>query len=97
MDQEAILKKLLKHQTELTSRYEVASLSLFGSTARGESTAKSDIDILVTYKNTPGILGFLELKVYLEDLFQCHVDLVTKNALKKQLRTKILQEAIHAF
>lgn len=97
MERETIIKELSKHQAELRSRFEVESLSLFGSTARGDAAAKSDIDILVTYTNTPGILGFLDLKAYLENLFQCPVDLVTKNALKKQLRAKILQEAVHAF
>ena len=56
----------------------------------------SDVDILVTFVQTPGIFGFLELKEYLEYLLQCPVDLVTRNALKYQFREQILQEALHA-
>ena len=97
MTRDTILKELSKHQVELKSRFEVASLSLFGSAARDEAVSESDIDILVTFLKTPGIFGFLDLKAYLENIFQCPVDLVTNNALKKQLRTKILQEAVHAF
>jgi len=97
MKRDAILKELSKHQVELKSRFGVETLSLFGSVARNEAISTSDLDILVTFINTPGIFGFIELKVYLENLFKCSVDLVTKNALKKQLREQILQEAVYAF
>ncbi|MFC1878042.1 nucleotidyltransferase family protein, partial [Thermodesulfobacteriota bacterium] len=62
-----------------------------------EAVSASDLDILVSFINTPGIFGFINLKLYLENLFKCSVDLVTNNALKKQLREHILQEAIYAF
>jgi uncharacterized protein len=97
MNRETILKELLSHQAELTSRFGVESVSLFGSVARNEAIATSDLDMLVTFIHTPGIFAFLDLKEYLESLFKCRVDLVTKNALKKPLRQQILQEAIHAF
>ncbi|MBW2566701.1 MAG: nucleotidyltransferase family protein [Deltaproteobacteria bacterium] len=91
-----LLKILAQHSSEIESRFGVASLSLFGSVVRDEATAESDVDILVTYVQPPGIFGFLELKEYLENLLQCPVDLVTKNALKKQFREQILREALHA-
>ncbi len=97
MNRDTVLKKLSKHQVELESRFGVKSLSLFGSVARNEAVSASDLDILVTFINTPGIFGFINLKLYLENLFKCSVDLVTNNALKKQLREHILQEAIYAF
>ncbi|RPH83422.1 MAG: nucleotidyltransferase [Desulfobacteraceae bacterium] len=89
-----ILKKLADHRVELKSRFAVSSLSIFGSVARGYATEESDLDILVSFQETPGLLKFLELKAHLENLFQCRVDLVTKNALKKQLREQILKEAL---
>lgn len=97
MKQDMILKLLNEHQAELKSRFSVASMSLFGSAARDEAGPESDLDFLVSFITTPGIFGFLELKMYLEDLFQCSVDLVTENALKKQLKKHILQEALHAI
>ena len=96
MKRQNILKILAEHRSEIESRFGVASLSLFGSVARDEAVAESDVDILVTFVKIPGIFGFLELKEYLEYLLQCPVDLVTKNALKYQFREQILQEAIHA-
>jgi predicted nucleotidyltransferase len=89
-----ILKKLADHQVELRSRFAVSSLSIFGSVARDQATSESDLDILVSFQEAPGLLKFLELKAHLENLIQCRIDLVTKNALKKQLREQILKEAL---
>jgi predicted nucleotidyltransferase len=97
MRRQDILKLLDAHRSEISSRFNVASLSLFGSVARGEAAAESDVDFLVTFANTPGIFGFLELKEYLESLLQCSVDLVTESALKQQFRDQVLQEAVHAL
>ncbi len=96
MRQQDILKILAEHRAEIESRFDVASLAIFGSVARDEAVAGSDVDILVTYVRSPGMFGFLELKEYLEDTLQCPVDLVTRNALKKQFRDQILREALHA-
>ena len=97
MRRQDILNVLEAHQSEISSRFGVSSLSLFGSVARDEAAEDSDVDILVTFLNTPGIFGFLELKEYLENLLQCSVDLVTRNALKKQFREQIMQEAVNAL
>lgn len=96
MRRQNILKILAEHRAEIESRFDVASLAIFGSVARDEAVTGSDVDILVTYVHSPGMFGFLELKEYLEDILHCPVDLVTKNALKKQFRDQILQEALHA-
>ena len=91
-----VLKIIAEHRDVLHSRYNVASLSLFGSVARDESRSDSDVDILVTFSETPGIFTFIKLKEYLQKILSRPVDLVTKNALKKQLREKILKESIRA-
>lgn len=96
MNRQDVLTILAKHRREIEARFGVSSLALFGSIARDEAMTDSDVDILVTFVQTPGIFGFIELKVYLENLLQCSVDLVTRNALKKQFREQILKEALHA-
>ena len=68
MNRQNILKILAEHRNEIESRFDVATLSLFGSVAREEASEGSDIDILVTFIKTPGIFGFLELKAYLEKI-----------------------------
>ena len=97
MNRAEILEKIADYQVELKCRFAVSSLSIFGSVARGHATEESDLDILVSFQETPGLLKFLELKAYLENLFKCRVDLVTKNALKKQLREQILKEALYVI
>ena len=94
MGKDQTIKVLSEHLDEIRQRFGVESLALFGSVARGEEKPGSDLDVLVTFKQVPGLFGFLELKQYLEQLMSCPVDLVTEKALKKQLKEKILQEAI---
>lgn len=96
MDQrDAVLKKLAMHRTEL-SRLGVKSIALFGSTARGEARADSDVDLLIDFSRPVGLFAFLEVKTYLEALLGRPVDLVTPNALRRESREAILREAIHA-
>lgn len=97
MRRQHILKVLGAHRDEINSRFGVSSLSVFGSVARDEADEKSDVDLLVSFENTPGIFGFLELKEYLENLMQCSVDLVTRSALKKQFREQVIKEAVNAL
>ncbi len=94
MQREQALQLLSDHLEEIRRKFEVESLSLFGSVARDQAGPNSDLDILVAFARTPGLFGFLDLKEYLEALLGRPVDLVTRNALKKQLREKILQEAV---
>jgi uncharacterized protein len=85
---------LQSHRDVLHNRFHVESLSVFGSVSRGTAGPDSDIDILVRYHNTPGIFDFLSLKSYLETIVGRPVDLVTEGALKRQLKSGILQEAV---
>ena len=73
----------------------VRSLSLFGSCARGEETDESDLDFVVEFERT-SFDAYMDLKFFLEDLFDRPVDLVLSDGIKPRLRAAILQEAIHA-
>lgn len=90
----SILKTLADHGEEVR-RFGVRSLGLFGSAARGESTAKSDLDFLVEFEN-PNFDSYMDLLEYLEKLFGRRVDLVLANTLKPRLREPILRETLHA-
>ena len=89
-----IINIIRAHQNEMKMRFQVASLSIFGSVSRGTEGQDSDVDILVRYEKIPGLFAHLELKKYLEGIIGRRVDLVTESALKKQLRQHILQEAV---
>lgn len=65
-------------------RYGVDSFSLFGSYARGEADENSDLDFLIQKGSMKGLLSYLGMLAELEDVFNCHVDLVMKNAIKDE-------------
>lgn len=73
----------------------VKSLAVFGSVARGDATASSDIDMLVEFSRPVGLFEFIRLKYFLEELTSCQVDLVTPDALRPSMRENILSEAIY--
>ena len=61
------------------------SLALFGSVARDEATDSSDVDVLVDFGAPPTFDQYMGLKIFLEDLLQCQVDVVTMGALKERV------------
>ena len=95
MSKEKILE-ILDHRKKELKQFHVESLYLFGSVARGESTADSDIDLLVDFDEPVGIFNFLRLKYFLEEVLDRSIDLVTRDALKDRLRERILKETIRA-
>lgn len=94
MRKEQILALLAEHRADL-DRYGVKSLALFGSVARDEAAAKSDIDMLVEFEGPATFDGYMGLKFYLEDLLGQSVDLVTSKALRPQLRPWIEQDLVY--
>lgn len=89
-----ILKSLKEHFPLLQKRYMVDGLYLFGSYARDEHTAFSDVDLLVEFSKTPDLLTFIELEEILSKYLNKNVDLVPKRKLKSELKNRILEEAI---
>ncbi len=96
MQDEAILlnirRKLHQHLPLLSDQYQVKSLGFFGSYARHEQNTGSDLDLLVTFNETPSLLKFIELENYLTDLLGIKVDLVMQDTLKPKIGRRILSE-----
>jgi uncharacterized protein len=88
------LRLLREHLPELAEEFHVSSLEVFGSYVRNEQTPESDLDVLVTFDQTPGLLRYIELEYHLSDLLGVKVDLVTKDALKPRIGQRILSEAV---
>jgi uncharacterized protein len=89
-----ILDLLRQELPTLKQRYGVESMGVFGSYVRDEQDSESDLDLLVTFYETPGLLKFIELEYYLTDRLGIKVDLVMKNALKPKIGVRVLQEVI---
>jgi predicted nucleotidyltransferase len=90
-----VLNLLAEHQGEL-ARLGVKSLAVFGSVARDEASPNSDVDLLVEFEPAAviGLFKFQDIQEYLERVLGRPVDLVARDALKRQLREQILGEAI---
>jgi uncharacterized protein len=94
MKRDEVLNILHASQKDLFDQYHIASLSLFGSVARNEARAGSDVDLLVEFSQPTGLFTFIELQQHLEMLLGCKVDLGTPRSLKPGIKTRVLQEAI---
>lgn len=88
-----LAEKLKAHESELR-RLGVERLSIFGSHARGEAGESSDVDVLVKFHGPATFSGYMDLKFFLEDLWERKVDLVTEKAVRPELRERIEREAI---
>ncbi|MFD0673783.1 nucleotidyltransferase family protein [Cohnella sp. GCM10027633] len=91
MNKEEIQKTINEHKAYIVKVFSVEKIGLFGSFARDEQTEDSDIDLLVEFMQPVGF-EFIELKEYLESLFQKPVDLVTANALKPFMKEQVMNE-----
>lgn len=95
MRREDALAVLTAHHDDLRGMG-VRSLALFGSVARDEARSDSDIDVLVELERPAGAFKLAAVRDYLEDIFGCRVDVVTRGGLKPSIRERVLSEAIRA-
>jgi predicted nucleotidyltransferase len=91
---ESLLKALRQQLPLLEEKYGVETLEVFGSYVRAEQKADSDLDVLVTFRETPSLLTFIAIENYLSDTLRVKVDLVMKDSLKPAIGKIILSEAI---
>ena len=85
--------KLRDRAKQLRRDFAVSSLAVFGSVARGEARPDSDVDFLVQFEGTPTFDQYMNLKIFLEDLLDCPVDLVTQDGVRPQTRSFIEGDA----
>ncbi len=74
---------------------DVKHAAIFGSYARGEATKKSDVDILIEYKNDDkSLFDFIDLQNELAAQLHKKVDLADYEMLKPRIKDKILRERV---
>ena len=98
MNAEDALSILRRHEVDLRARG-VRRAALFGSTARGDNRAGSDIDIMVEIDPEAHltIFDYAGLKEYIAGLFDERVDVVNQDALKSCVRPAATADAVYAF
>lgn len=92
---EQILKVLRAKKSELEKDYHISELGLFGSYARDNAHAESDIDILVDFSKKIDGFSYIQLAHELEDLFQYKIDLVSRGGIKRGYLPYVEKNLIH--
>jgi hypothetical protein len=77
----------------ICNRYHVKTLRVFGSVARGEIKAESDVDLLVTFSKPTSLLQMVGLERELSATFGRKVDLLTTKSVSPYLRNRIVKES----
>lgn len=86
-----IKQVLTQLKPELSSKFHVQSLGLFGSVVRDDFSASSDIDIIVDFSQPVGI-EFIDLADYIEQRLQKKVDLVSRRGIQDKYFKAIERE-----
>lgn len=90
-------RRLRQHRQavlELADRRGARNVRVFGSVARGEDTADSDVDLLVDLDEGVGLVSLAGLARELSELLGVEVDVVPADTLKARIRDEVLGEAV---
>lgn len=98
MTADAIIRTLRVHEPELKAAG-ILHLRLFGSVARDQARAGSDVDLMADLDSSRRLtlLHLVRLQNHLSDLLGAEVDLAPVHAMREPVRRRALREAIHAF
>lgn len=88
------IRQELKKQSASLYGYGVANLWLFGSAAR-QASEVHDLDFLVEYSKPPGLLDYMDLKFFLEEIFGLPVDLHTRGSCPQRFYDRIRGDLKH--
>ena len=78
----------------VAAKYGAYNVRVFGSVAREEADAESDVDFLVEMESGRSLLDLGGLLMELQELLGCSVDIVTEKGLRKRIRDRVLHEAV---
>ena len=93
MEHVKLLKEKRGSVIEMAARHGAKNIRVFGSVARGEAGAESDIDLLVKMEEGRSLLDLSALIFDLRKLLGVKVDVVSEEGLYWLLRRRILKEA----
>src|SRR5437660_893391 len=98
MDRSTVIAKLREYEPELKAAG-IMRLSLFGSVARGDASAESDVDLMAEFDPAKqfSLLEMVSLENRLGDILGVRVDLTPARALKDRICERVVGEAVLAF
>ena len=90
-----IQKTIVGAKDEIRQRYRAEIKGIFGSYARGDFHADSDLDLLADFDEGANLSDLAGLQQFWEKKLGCKVDLVSRRSLREELRTSVLDEMIN--
>ena len=98
MTRDAALAALREHRSALRRRH-VARAAVFGSVARGEAHAGSDLDVLIEFEPDARVTlyDYAAVKRLVAELLDGPVDVIDRANLNRHIRAKVEREAVYAF
>ena len=88
------LRRQRERIMELAFQYRARKIAVFGSLARGEAHAESDIDFLVDFEADYKLRDLIRLTQALGALLGRRVEVVDRQCLREEWRDGILKEAV---
>ena len=92
---EALKKIVAEEKDEIRMQYKAQIVAVFGSYARGDFHADSDLDLLVDMDPGASLFDLVGLQHFLENRLGCKVDVGTRNSLREELRASVFNEAVY--
>ena len=97
MDRDEAIAKLNDHAAEL-KQLGIDHLYLFGSTARGDARADSDVDLFFDHaRGRLGLFQLMDVKERAAEILGCKTDIMTRRSLHPVLRARIEASALQVF
>lgn len=94
MKRDEILTAIRALSDTIKKNYHAEVIGLFGSYARGEEKASSDIDVLVRFDDKADLFDFVGLSIFLEEKLGREVDVVPHDTVRPELKEIIFKEAV---
>lgn len=94
MSTEDIVDTLRRQSDYIRAEYRADIAGIFGSYARGEAREDSDLDVLVDFQDDADLFDLIHLSDYLESLLGHRVDLVSRRALRNEIRSNVLRDLV---
>lgn len=95
MSVSSLIKNRREEILDIARKHGAKNIRLFGSMARGEEGAESDLDILVEMEKGSSLLDIIAIKQDIEDLLGRKVDVVTESSISPYIRDTVLREAVN--
>jgi len=93
-DFEKLLQERREAILQIAFRHGAHDVRVFGSVARREADAASDVDFLVRLEPGRTLLDHAALRIELEELLGCPVDVVTEGGIKPRIQERVMKEAV---